>query len=160
MNTTNNRNAFLGAGIIAAALAAAGVEMFPNGAHRGRMSKRGSVVALGRASHRAIAYTLQACLDGELCEWSAYHLNTKMVGDERESLWQSDQGQGAGVGFVTGRGCAWFVMTPARMAILCGGPPMAAICRKQICQNRPKFLLGTFSAMLLTRAETSKEWEF
>jgi hypothetical protein len=39
---------------------------------------------------------VQAGLDRELCEWSAFHLNAKMVSDGRESLWLSDQGKGAG----------------------------------------------------------------
>ena len=87
----------MGAGIIAAAMAAAGVAMSP--ARRTLGGECQSMGQLLRSCERPAGPLLQAaqaCLDREMCEWSAYHLNAKMMADGRASLWQSDQGRGAG----------------------------------------------------------------
>ena len=87
----------MGAGIIAAALAAAGVVVSP--ARRtlgGECQSMGQLLRSGERPAGPLLQAVQASLDRELCEWSAYHLNAKMVGDGRESLWQRDQAKGAG----------------------------------------------------------------
>ena len=97
MNTPNNQKPPVNAGSIAAALAAAGVEISP--ARRtlgGECQSVGELLRSGERPAGPLLQAVQAGLDRELCEWSAYHLNAKMVGDGRESLWQRERGQAAG----------------------------------------------------------------
>ena len=62
----------------------------------GECQSVGQLLRSGERPAGPLLQAAQASLDRELCEWSAYHLNAKMVGDGRESLWQRDQSKGAG----------------------------------------------------------------
>ena len=82
---------------MAVALAAAGVSISPAQRTLGAECQTvGQLLRSGERPAGPLLQAVQACLDRDLCEWAAYHLNAKMVGDGRESLWQRDEGKGAG----------------------------------------------------------------
>ena len=82
---------------MAATLAAAGVSISPARRTLGAECQTvGQLLRSGERPAGPLLQAVQASLDRDLCEWSAYHLNAKMVADGRESLWQRDEGKGAG----------------------------------------------------------------
>ena len=140
MNTPRNQNAFLGAGIIAADLAAAGGEM---SSMRRTLGAEGhnvrQLLRSGRLPPRLQA--VQASLDRELCEWlSPQNQNGGRWARKSQAVgsrpghglvchrWREPSGTACKGWHCGGRGCAWFVMPPA---ILCSSPPMATVGHKE-----------------------------